>query len=149
MNKYKAVVNKTERELKDIAIALYNNDIYTYFQIGDLDRHHISMVFMPLMFMGPHPPFSGDIDTARLRANRIWELLDKDEEERAYKEDFLPSIGLVYEYYSTDGNHNTFPRSLNGMPLFHSCRFLNLEDTDKLRDYYEQYIKIRKEADNF
>ena len=142
---YKAVSSKTERELKDIAIAIYNNEVYTSFSIRESERSHMSMVFMPLMFMGPRAPFDGDTDTARLRANRIWEILEKDEDDRSYKEDFLPSIGLVYEYFSA----GTAPRSINGMPIFFSCKFLNLEDTDKLRDFYDQYCKIRETADNF
>ena len=145
IKKYTAVSSKPERELKDIAISLFNGEIYTSFSINENERHHMSQVFMPLLFMGPREPFTGDVDVARLRANRIWELLEKDDEEKTYKEEFLPSIGLVYEYFSA----GTAPRCINGMPIFFSCRFLNLEDTDKLRDYYEQYTKIRETADKF
>lgn len=153
MSKYTPVQSKTEKELKKLAIDIYDNKVYTNFMIPERERHHTKTVFMPLLFSGPHTPYSGndsDIGVAKQRVNRIWEVLEEDEEIRSYEEDFIPSIGMIYEYYANEnGGHNTMPRSLNGMPIFNSCRFLNLEDTDKIRDYFEQYVKIRKEADNF
>ena len=42
------------------------------------------------------------------------------------KDFYIPeSIGMVYEYMS-----KAMPRSINGMPMFTSIHFLNIEDTD-------------------
>jgi len=42
------------------------------------------------------------------------------------KDFYIPtSIGLVYEYMS-----KAMPRGVNGMPMFTSCHFLNVEDTN-------------------
>jgi len=42
------------------------------------------------------------------------------------KDFYIPtSIGLVYEYYS-----KAMQRSVNGMPMFTSCHFLNIKDTE-------------------
>lgn len=41
------------------------------------------------------------------------------------KDQYIPeSIGLVFEYYS-----KAMPRSINGMPMFTSMHYLNIEDT--------------------
>ena len=41
------------------------------------------------------------------------------------------------------------PMAVNGKPTFFSGRFLNIEDTKKMFDYYNQYKEIREKADNF
>ena len=51
---------------------------------------------------------------------------------------------MVYEYLDKAG-----PTGINGKPTFFSCRLLNKKDTEKMFTYYEQYKKIREEADKF
>jgi hypothetical protein len=46
------------------------------------------------------------------------------------------SIGLVYEYLEKAG-----PRSINGYPIFMSCKLLNLADTAIVLNYYDKYKK--------
>lgn len=152
--KFEPIGNKTEEELKKIAKDIFNDKVFTIFQIPEAQRASMcKMVFMPLLFMGPSCPYqiSSDDPNYKIyeRENKIWEILHKDEEERQFKELYMPSIGLVYAYYVENGNHNTSPRSINGFPIFTSCRFLNPEDTDKLRDYLDEYAKLRETIDNF
>jgi len=146
---YEPIENKSDDFIKNLAKDIFNNKVFTSFMIPERENAQISMVFMPLMFMHPHHPHSTDDDTAKLRENKIWEILDEDDENVKYKA-FLSSIGMIYEYYvDENGNNNTFPRGINGLPMFSSMRLLNFEDTEKLRIFYDQYSKIRQEADNF
>jgi len=45
-------------------------------------------------------------------------------------------IGMIYEYYD-----QSLPRSINGQPIFMSCRFLNKNDTEVV---WEKVQKIQK-----
>jgi hypothetical protein len=147
--KYEPIKNQSEDFIKNLAKDIFNNKVFTSFMIPEKEISTISMVFMPLMFMHPNHPHTTDVDTAKLRENKIWEILEEDDEIIKYKS-LLPSIGMIYEYYvDENGNNNTFPRGINGLPMFGSMRLLNLEDTEKLRIFYNQYSKIRQEADNF
>jgi hypothetical protein len=49
--------------------------------------------------------------------------------------------GMVYARYHVNGRSNTFPRSINGYPIFNQCAFLSREDTDRVQDKYEQIEK--------
>lgn len=149
--KYEPIPDRPEEFIKNLAKDIFNDKVFTAFMIPEAQRQHmLPMVFMPLLFMGPRKPHDREDMTALLRENKIYEILEEDEEKEAYETKFLPSIGLVYEYYADEnGNHNSLPRSINGFPSFMSCQFLNLQDTDKLRDFYEKYAEIRKQADNF
>jgi hypothetical protein len=151
MSKYQPVPKQTDEFIKQLAKDIYNGKVFTAFMIPENQRAEmIKMVFMPLLFMGPQHPHNTDVNTAKLRDNKIWEILEQDQEIEDYNTKFISSIGMVYEYYADEhGSLNTFPRGLNGFPMFHSCRMLNLEDTEKLRGFYEQYSKIREQADNF
>lgn len=150
MSKY-SIPNQTDEYIKQLSKDIYNDKIFTSYMIPENQREAmLKMVFMPLLFLGPQKPFTSNVGKAESRENRIWELLDEDDEIEDYNKNFLAKIGIIYEYYCDEnGSHNTFGRSINGMPSFQSFRVLNIEDTDKLRDYYEQYSKIREEADNF
>jgi hypothetical protein len=151
MSKYQPVPSQTEDYIKQLAKDIYNNKVFTAFMIPENQRAAmIKMVFMPLLFMDPQHPHTTDVNTAKLRDNKIWEILDQDDEVEDYNKNFIPSIGMVYEYYVDEyGRDNCMPRGINGFPMFSSCRMLNLEDTEKLREFYEKYSKIREEADNF
>jgi hypothetical protein len=39
----------------------------------------------------------------------------------------------------------TFPRSVNGMPIFQSMHMLNREDTQRLKPHIERLLEIRRE----
>lgn len=49
-------------------------------------------------------------------------------------------IYFIYEYLSEAG-----PRSINGMPMFTSCYFLNKENFEKMMGYYEA-VKIAMDS---
>lgn len=139
---YKKVENKTEKELKKIAIDLFDGKIYTSLELKNevVERH-----FMPLMFIYPQPPYSGELTLAEIRANKIWKILYESVQKEKCTE-FLKSIGIVYEYLN---NETTFPRSLNGKPIFNSCKFLSIEDSSTLFKYFDEYKKLREQVDNF
>lgn len=52
---------------------------------------------------------------------------------------WVRDAGLIYEYLSEAG-----PRSINGYPMFMSCRKLNIEDTKKMFEYYNEILKYRE-----
>lgn len=49
--------------------------------------------------------------------------------------------GMMYAHYRVDGRDNTFPRSINGYPIFNQCAFLSKEDTNRVQDKYEEIVK--------
>jgi hypothetical protein len=148
-----------EDKLKEIAKDIYNGSIFTSSHAGD----DLLSVFMTLTLMGPVMPDKPKKPNSKSsvennRDNRIWELLqyDKDvikyEEDmkvwessnKKYKEEYLPSIGMIYEYLNC-----ALPTTINGKPVFFSIRLLNLEDTKKVYSYYETYKNLREVSDNF
>jgi hypothetical protein len=54
--------------------------------------------------------------------------------------------GMVYARYRVNGRSNTFPRSINGYPIFNQCNFLSMEDTDRVQDKYEEIVKALESA---
>lgn len=150
-----------DEDLKEIAKDLYNGLIFT-------DRHcsasdNASLIFMPLLFMGPKSPSKPSHpnkpdSTENSRDNAIYDVIQRDEDQLKYEEDlklykeelkcfneqYLTSIGLVFEYLSAAG-----PTSVNGKPSFFSMRLLNIDDTKKMFEYYEKYKSIREEVDKF
>lgn len=57
-------------------------------------------------------------------------------------EEDMKNLGLIYEYISAAA-----PRSINGLPIFTSMRFLNRSDTDKLATYAKE-LESGKENDD-
>jgi len=49
--------------------------------------------------------------------------------------------GMLYAHYRVEGRDNTFPRSINGYPIFNQCAFLSKEDTNRVQDKYEEIVK--------
>lgn len=158
-DKWGPIKSRPDEDLKQIAKDLYNNKIYT-------DRHCGSDVmshFMILMFMGPqapskpkHPNEEKSIENDR--DNALYDVLEREKDQEKYEEEvkwnelacqyydneYVPSIGLVYEYMTQAG-----PMSVNGGPVFMSMRLLNKVDTEKMFEYYEKYKTLREEVDSF
>lgn len=119
---------------------------------------------MPMLFMGPKKPTppkypSENKDLQGQRDNKIYDLVQRESDQKEYErllaeypyqleyyEEYLKTIGFVYEYYSSG---NISPMAINGKPIFMSMRILNVIDTEKMFEYYEQYKQIREKADNF
>ena len=73
MSKYQPVPSQTDDFLKELAKDIYNDKVFTAFMIPENQRAHmIKMVFMPLLFMGPKHPYEENVDTAKMRDNKIW-----------------------------------------------------------------------------
>lgn len=157
--KWGPIKSQSEDDLKKIAKDLYNGLIFCDRQCPN----EIMSVFMILLFMGPRQPekpkYPNDpTSTENSRDNAIYDVIQRDADQKKYEEDMkwyeterkyfeevqLKSIGFVYEYLSEAG-----PMAVNGKPTFFSGRFLNIEDTKKMFDYYNQYKEIREKADNF
>jgi hypothetical protein len=49
--------------------------------------------------------------------------------------------GMLYAHYRVRGRDNTFPRTVNGYPIFNECGFLSKEDTNRVQDKYEEILK--------
>ena len=138
MQKKWSLSNRPDADLKEIAKDIYNNLIFT-------DRHcrgsELTQRFMCLMFMGPG--MSSDDSVEGKRDNKIYDILEKEIEEKYYNE-YINKIGMIFEYYSKAG-----PMALNGGPMFMSHSTLNKEDAEKVWEYYDKYKTIRETADNF
>ena len=153
---------KTDEELKQIAKDLYNNKIFCDRHLSQYDR--IESHFMVILFMGPKKPEpptypSDDSNLQGSRDNKLYDLVQRESDQKEYEKklteypyeleyynEYLKNIGMVYEYLDVGKNS---PMCVNGKPVFFSSRFLNVEDTKKMFEYFEQYKSIREQADNF
>lgn len=54
-------------------------------------------------------------------------------------EDMPTDIGAIYEYYKDAG-----PVGFNGYPIFHSCRLLNMHDTDVVQKYVDEILETKR-----
>jgi hypothetical protein len=55
-------------------------------------------------------------------------------------DEFMKNIGMLFEDNSKAG-----PRSINGYPMFMSCKILSKEDAKKFLDLYGKYEKMRED----
>lgn len=142
------IPNQLDENLKKVAKDLYDNLIYS-------DRHckpnEVMQRFMVLMFMGPQAPKypSENKDLQGERDNKLYDLTQREEDQKVYEfekkcfqENYITDIGFIYEYWTEQ-----MPRSLNGGPMFMSCRLLNKKDTEKMFEYYELYKSLRQSID--
>lgn len=155
--KWGKIPNREVSELKKVAIDLYNKEIFCdkYCDVSD-----IPSIFIPFVFLGPEHPtepslnLSGSLVEVR---ERTIDYLEKEDElkkrydkelklyEEAFKyysENYLESIGFIYEYYD-----KSELGSVNGYPMFFSSHLLNREDTVEMLKYYEEYEEKRKVID--
>jgi hypothetical protein len=158
--KWSPIKSQSDDSIKQIAKDLYNGLIYTD---RHCNAHEIMSRFMPLMFMGPQSPVkpkhpNSNDSVENQRDNAIYDIIQRDLDQKKYEDDlswhdvemkyyrevYLTSIGLIYEYLTEAG-----PMGLNGGPIFTSLRLLNKEDSEKVFSYYEKYKKLREEVDNF
>ena len=154
------IKSQSDEDLKKIAKDLFNGLIYCDRQCSERD---LISRFMPIMFMGPSVPVkpkypSENKDLQGQRDNVLYDIVERGEDEKRYQDElinynieykiyqdqYLPTIGLIYEYFSACG-----PMSVNGGPIFMSLRLLNKDDSAKMFDYYNQYKEAREKVDNF
>jgi hypothetical protein len=108
----------TDEEVKQFALGIYRNEIFTEAMIRPQDKGLIGQIFLPL-------------------------LMGFDHETIGAMEKSPP--GMCYaRYRDSQGRDQTFPRSINGYPIFSSCAFLSIEDTNRVQD---KYIEIKKTLD--
>lgn len=110
----------TDYEVKEFALGMYRQEIFTELHIAPNDRKNggvVRMVFMGLSLAASEmdPEVQGALDKS--------------------------PPGMVYARYHVNGRSNTFPRSINGYPIFNQCNFLSREDTDRVQDKYEEIVK--------
>jgi hypothetical protein len=153
------ISNKSDEDLKQIAMDLYNNLIFCDRQCDD---HMILSVFMVVALMGPQSPEKPTIPSSdNVVENRdiVADYIGNEEEllkaykkdkklakkaQKYYEENFLSSIGLIYEFITEAG-----PRSINGLPMFTSVKFLNREDASKMFEHFNLYREVREKVDSF
>lgn len=140
----------TKDELKELVRGVYNRKYFTSLQC---DMNLVTSIFMPMFFMGSKPskPSFPKI-TGKIRIDRKNKLNHIDdieqwkkdvkqwEDETEIREDFFNKIGMLYEEFNKAG-----PRSINGYPMFLSCKIVSIEDTKKFYDMYVKYEEKRKE----
>lgn len=83
-----------------------------------------------LIFTDRHCPTPNDVCNVFM----ILLLMEK----KDFEELKVNPPGLIYEYYA-----KAMPRSINGLPCFFSCHFLNQADTDKV----VHLVTLHEEAD--
>lgn len=115
----------TDYEVKEFALGMYRQEIFTELHIAPNDRKNggvVRMVFMGLSLAASEmdPEVQGALDKS--------------------------PPGMVYARYHVNGRSNTFPRSINGYPIFNQCNFLSREDTDRVQDKYEEIVKALENA---
>ncbi len=109
---------KLDEIAKDIAL----NKIFTSAHMHPTDwETTLGLVFMPLALGAFAQEAPKDFEVGALKDEPLQ----------------LQDIGLFYEYWDQAG-----PRSINGYPIFFSCRYLNHDDTkyvlDKAREIDEK-----------
>ena len=113
----------TDEEVKQFALGIYRNEIFTEYHIRESDvKNLVTMIFMPLAFGA----------------------FSEDPEGLGAMEKSPP--GMCYaRYRDAQGRDQTFPRSINGYPIFSSCAFLSKEDTVRV---HEKYFEIKETLDS-
>lgn len=165
MGKWKdGVPSMEDKKIKKLVRDIYDNKVLTDRHINEHDQNLLPVIFMPMGLMGPQspdeptPPNDRPETLLDNRENKLYELVDREKEEKQYKKDmkayekelkeyqekYVPTIGLIYEYL--DAEQGT--RGINGYPSFFSMRMLNKEDTVKMFDYLEKYREKREALDN-
>lgn len=130
----------TNEELKKLVSEVYDQKIFTSFHC---DSNTVTMVFMPILFLGARPSFPGKSDDIKIdRKNKLEHVSEiiEYEEQTEIREEYINNIGMVYEYYDKAG-----PRSINGYPIFMSMHILSKEDTKRFIEMYQKYEEMRKE----
>ena len=134
---------RTEEELKELVRAVYDCKIFTSLQCDD---YLIGSVFMPSMFMGASPSKPSNSTNNQInRKNKLQYIADmiEYEEDTPKREEFLKTIGMLYEDNSKAG-----PRAINGFPMFMSCNIVSISDTKRFIEMYTKYEKMREEFEN-
>ena len=129
----------TEQELKELVRNVYDGKVFTSLQC----RHDWQSVFMVSLFLGSPPSqtsLTGNIKTDR--RNKLEYMRDCEiyKQETPEREKYIDDIGMFYENISEAG-----PRSINGYPMFFSCKIVSKEDTKRFVEMYNKYIKMREE----
>ena len=105
----------TDEEVKEFALGIYRNEIFTEYHIRPSDLSHITLIFMPLALGA----FTEDPETLG--------AMEKS------------PPGMCYARYRDEqGRDQTFPRTVNGYPIFSSCAFLSKEDTIRVHEKYNE-----------
>jgi hypothetical protein len=113
----------TDEEVKEFALGIYRNEIFTEYHIRESDLCHLTMIFMPLALGA----------------------FTEDPEELGAMEKSPP--GMCYaRYRDAQGRDQTFPRSINGYPIFSSCAFLSKEDTVRVHEKYNEIKDALEDA---
>ena len=130
----------SEIELKELVRDVYDGKLFTSLQCSS---NMVTMIFMPLMFLGAGPSIPTKTDDNQLnRKNKLIYIEEKltYEKETPEREEFIKNIGMLYSNMS-----DAAPRSINGYPMFFNMHIVSIEDTEKFREMYQKYVKMREE----
>lgn len=131
-------VEHTDEELKQIAMDLYHNKIFSNFHIPQHSKYLITSVFMPIIFMN-HINW----DTENTRENKIIRVMLEDLEKGFHEryQKYIDNVGMIYEEYS-----KASPQAINGLPTFFSMKILSKNDTDKMWIFHDKYKELQDKA---
>ena len=129
----------TEQELNKLVRDVYDCKIYTSLHNPD----QASSCFMISMFLGMEPIEPSLSSNNQVNRRNKLKYIDEKlqyEKETPEREEYLKNIGMLYEEYSKAG-----PMSMNGLPMFLSCKIVSVEDTKRFIEKYQRYEKMREE----
>ncbi len=130
----------TSEEKKEFVRGCLQGQIFTSSMIPDHDWvNMVPRVFMPIAFgclqvSVPEPEIPEEIpedmsvdEFDRLQADKE-DILDRHRElKKKLQKEIDDQIGVVWEWYS-----ESLPRSINGYPIFMSCRIMHKEDWEEV-----------------
>jgi hypothetical protein len=149
-------IELTDNELKTLVKDVYDAKVFTSLHIREFDVNMLGMVFLPAFFINTPPTEPrfpepiGNIKTDRKNKLLHFDDLENWKKEMKEWEDstdereiFLKNIGMFYEENSKAG-----PRSINGYPIFYSCKIVSRSDTKKFLEMYRKYEELREKFEN-
>jgi hypothetical protein len=133
----------TNDELKELVKNVFDCKVFTTLQCSNSDA---IIVFMPAMFIGASPRIPniiGNIKVDRKNKLNYIDAITEYKNDTPKREEYLKSIGMLYEEYSNAG-----PTNINGFPCFFSCNIVSIEDTIRFKEMYGKYEEMRTQFEN-
>lgn len=133
---------------KDFVRDWLRNHVFSSFHLKPHDEGMLGQVFYPVLFGGVLPQFKEPVipeeipedmtvvDFDKLHDNRekIFENWEKAND--LIEVQFKQQLGLIWEYWD-----KSLPRSINGYPIFMSCRVMHIDDWNRIWPVLEKEEK--------
>ena len=137
-----------DQERKDFVRDWLKNHIFSSCHLRPHDEGMLGHVFYPVLFGGvlpeiKEPEFPEEIpedmaveDFDRLHDNRETILENWRKANDHLEQQYKQQLGLIWEYWD-----KSLPRSINGYPIFMSCRVMHIDDWNRIWPVIEKEEK--------